>query len=244
MKKVYSILFIGNSYTYYEDMPTAIFQKIADAAGIEVKVTSVTKGAHTLAKMADPADVYGAQVQRALTGGEPYDYVILQEQSLRPALESVGEFYQAVRNLAARIRDIGAKPILYATWGRKTGNAKLTENGWTNESMTWKLAAAYDAIGTELNIPVAHAGLAFYDVYTSAPAVELYSADGSHPSYAGSFLAANTILAKIFQIDPITVEYSGSLSAENAEILRSAASRAVFQTPEIPEPYRTASEGV
>ena len=30
----YSILFIGNSYTYYNDMPTAIFEKMAEAAGL------------------------------------------------------------------------------------------------------------------------------------------------------------------------------------------------------------------
>ena len=243
-KKTYSILFIGNSYTYYNDMPATVFRKIADAAGVEVKVRSITNGGHTLEKMANPADPYGVQVQKALKSGEKYDYVILQEQSVRPASKNAEKFYQAVRSLVGRIRAIGAEPVLYATWGRKTGHATLAEYGWTNESMTWRLAAAYEAIGKELNIPVAHAGLAFYDVYTAKSGVELYSSDSTHPSYAGSFLAANTIFARIFQIDPVTVEFNGDLSEETAKLLRSAASRAVFQTPEIPEEYRTASEGV
>ena len=34
-----SILFIGNSYTFYNDMPTAIFAPMAEAAGLPLDVT-------------------------------------------------------------------------------------------------------------------------------------------------------------------------------------------------------------
>lgn len=244
VKKTYSILFIGNSYTYYNDMPTAIFKNLAKAAGYDVEITSITKGGYTLEQMADPNDIYGAQVEKALTGTKKYDYVILQEQSARPATALVENFYGAVRNLSARIQESGATPILYSTWGRKTGSDTLAKYGWTNESMTWKLAAAYEAIGKELNIPVAHVGLAFYDIYTDSSAINLYNADKSHPTYAGSYLAAATLFAEIFNEDPIEVNYNGSLSEENALMLRQAAARAVFQTPSIPDEYKTTSEGI
>ena len=243
-KSSYSILFIGNSYTYYSDMPTAIFRNLAKNAGYSVKVTAITNGGHTLEKMADPTDSYGLLVEKALTGNQKYDYVILQEQSARPATESAGKFYKAVRNLAARIRESGAEPILYSTWGRKTGNSTLDKYGCTNESMTWKLAAAYDAIGKELNIPVAHAGLAFYDIYTGESGINIYDDDKSHPSYAGSYLAASTLFAKIFNEDPTDINYKGSLTEENAATLRQAASKAVFHTPDIPDSYKTKSEGI
>ena len=48
MKKQYSILFIGNSMTYYHDMPTAIFEKMAASAGFDVTVRSVTAGGRFL----------------------------------------------------------------------------------------------------------------------------------------------------------------------------------------------------
>lgn len=243
-KSSYSILFIGNSYTYYSDMPTSIFRTLAKNAGYNVKVTAITNGGHTLEKMADTTDTYGLLVEKALTGNQKYDYVILQEQSARPATDSVGSFYKAVRNLAARIRESGAEPILYSTWGRKTGNSTLDKNGWTNESMTWKLAAAYDAIGKELNIHVAHVGLAFYDIYTGNSGINIYDSDKSHPSYAGSYLAASTLFAKIFNEDPTDINYKGSLTEENAATLRNAASKAVFQTPDIPNTYKTTSEGI
>ena len=244
MKKTYSILFIGNSYTYYNDMPTALFEKMATAAGYSVEVTAITKGAHTLAKFADPTDEYGAKVEAALNSDTRYDYVILQEQSVLPATNDPAEFYRAVRNLYDRIRLNRAKPILYSTWGRKTGNSTLSTNGWTNESMTWRLAAAYGAIGDETRTSVAHVGLAFYDVYTSQSKIDLYDADYTHPSYAGSYLAAATLFAKIFDVDPTTLTFTGELSGEQAAILLEAARKAVFETPAIPEEYQTSSKGI
>lgn len=235
--KSYSLLFIGNSYTYYNDMPTALFAPIAQAAGYRVDVTAITKGAHTLAKHADPADEYGAKVTAALTGEKKYDFILLQEQSLRPAAQSPASFFGAVRNLSARIRATGAEPILYATWGRKAGASALDTYGWTNESMTYRLAAGYAAIGAELDIPVVHVGLAFHAVYKNRAETELYNADLSHPSYAGSYLAAMTLFAGVFGIDPKTVPYDGDLTSAEAALLREAAYNAVFETPDIPEEY-------
>lgn len=244
MEKLYSVLLIGNSYTYYNDMPTELFGRIAESAGYRVEVTAITKGAHTLAAFANPTDTYGQEVEKALNGSKKYDYVILQEQSVRPASENAALFYDAVRNLAARIRATGAEPILYSTWGRKAGSSTLTSNGWTNESMTWKLAAAYGAIGEELNIRVAHAGLAFFDVYKNHSDIELYNADQSHPSYVGSFLAASTLFATVFGDDPTTLTYRGSVSEANAAVLYQAAKDAVFETPSVSDEYKTFSLGV
>ena len=244
MKCRYSILFIGNSYTYYNDMPTAIFEKLAESAGYEVKVTAVTKGSYKLCQFADPADEYGAMVEKALKGTEKYDFVILQEQSFRPASENAPDFYASVRNLSERIRATGATPILYATWGYKAGNSNLDKYGLTNESMTWKLAAAYRAIGDELGISVAHVGLAFYDVYTAQCGIELYNADRSHPSYAGSYLAAATLFARIFSADPTGAKYTGELTSNDAEILSRAAKRAVFEISSIPDEYIISSKGI
>ena len=244
MNRTYSILFIGNSYTYYNDMPTDIFEKFAEAAGYKVEVTAITKGAHKLYQFADPTDEYGAKVEKALTGTKKYDFVILQEQSIRPASENAPDFYASVRNLSERIRATGATPVLYSTWGYKTGNANLNKYSLTNESMTWKMAASYQAIGDELSIPVVHVGLAFYDVYTGDSGIELYDSDKSHPSYKGSYLVAATLFAGIFDADPTVVAYKGSLTSADADILREAAKKAVFETYSIPDEYQTTSKGV
>ena len=43
-KRAYSLLLIGNSYTYYHDMPTELFARMAESAGYTLDVTAITKG--------------------------------------------------------------------------------------------------------------------------------------------------------------------------------------------------------
>ena len=240
--KEYSVLFIGNSYTYFNEMPD-IFKNIAADLGYRVKVVSITKGGYQLYKHADPMDPIGEKVDAALCSGKKFDFVILQDQSVLPASDPA-KFYNAVRSLNQRIRYIGAVPVLYSTWGRKKGHSTLEQYGWTNESMTYQLAASYSAIGQELGIEVAHVGLAFYDVYTSAPQIELYHNDSTHPSLCGSFLAAYTLFAQIFNCDPTECAYENDLEQGHGAILRRAAKKAVFDTPMIPKEYEKVSLGI
>ncbi len=240
--KSYSFLFIGNSYTHYNDMPEQIFAKILKAAGYKATVTRITKGGWYLIDSAKSTDEVGKQVDAAFKMRN-YDYVILQEQSTCPAA-TPAKFYTGVRNLAEKVRADGATPILYGTWGRKAGHSVLANNGWTNESMTWMISAAYEAIGAELGIDVAFAGLSFYDIYTNNKNINLYDEDLTHPNATGSYLAAMTIFAKITGVDPTTVDYNANLTDEVAAILKEAARKAVFETPEIPAEYKTSSVGV
>lgn len=159
----------------------------------------------------------------------------MQEQSLRPAI-APEKFFAAVENLAARIRKTGAEILLYSTWGRHSDSADLEKNGLTNETMTYQLAASYEKIGKELSIPVAHAGLAFREIYTGESGIDLYNPDLSHPSYAGSYLAAATLYAKIFGEQ--APAFDGALSAADAALLRKTAKSHAEKAPEIPEEYK------
>ena len=234
--KTYNILFIGNSYTYTNDMPRVLFEKMAESCGYKVRVTAITKGSYTLEQFADPADPYGGKVMANLSAPGSYDYVILQEQSVRPITEPE-KFRAAVSNLESRIRAIGAQPILYATWGRKSGNDRLTELGLTNESMTWKLAAEYAAVGKKLDIPVMHVGAAFYDVNTTTD-IELYNEDLSHPAMEGSYLAALTLFCGIFGVDPQAVSYTANIPEENVSAMQESAKKVVLTEVVIPEAYK------
>lgn len=223
MKEKYRILFIGNSYTYFNDMPS-LFVQISEKAGYTVEVDSVVRGGWTLEKHALLTSETGAEVEARLCG-EPYDYVILQEQSVRPAVDPE-LFYCAVRKLVGRVRQTGAVPVLYSTWGRKVGSVKLNELGLTHESMTYALARAYRDIASELGVAVSYVGLAFLDV---GEAVELYDPDKSHPSLEGSYLAALTLFFTVFgDTDAV---YSCGLDKQTVSRLVSGARRAVYHTP-------------
>ena len=239
-----NVLFIGNSYTYYNTLWT-VFRGLAAKAGYKVKVSSITSGGYTLEKFADPNDEYGEKVAEALDSkhtGE-YDFVVLQEQSKRPALDDKREaFYDATRNLCERIRAIGAEPILYSTWARKEGSEDLTNEGWTVEDMAWRLDAAYSAIGKELDVKVAHVGLAFYEVIAASPETELYDPDKTHPSRTGTYLAAATIIAAMLELDPREIGYSIEDGERIKQILDTAAYNVTFNTPQIPEEYLIVTE--
>ena len=235
------VLFIGNSYTYYHDVDQK-FKGFADAVGIPVEVERITKGGYSFAHYLDHENEYGARVAAALDVGG-YDYVVLQEQSIRALTDPAG-FYSGVRGLSKMIRKSDATPVLYSTWGRKTGHAVLAERGWTNESMTWGLCAAYSAIGRELDVPVAFVGLAFFDIYTGQSGIELYNDDLTHPSNAGSYLAAATLFARIFDRKVEGNTFVDELTPADALILQRAADRAVFEAPDVPAEYMTSSEGV
>ncbi len=240
--KEYNILFIGNSYTYFNEMP-ALFQRVLQQNGYgKVHVNSVTNGGWTLLQHASSTDTYGKKVETELAKGI-YDYVILQEQSTRPVIDTP-LFYDGARAIVEKVRAAGAEPIFYQTWGRKEGNSTLREYDLTNESMTHKLAAAYTAIGEELSVPVAPVGYAFFDVHTAkGDTINLYDPDLTHPSKNGSYLAALTIMTKLLGIDPTTFTVRG-IDEDAAKVLTAAAKKAVEETPEIPEQYKTSSVGV
>ena len=223
------VLFIGNSYTYYNEVWT-MFEGIARADGRAVITDHVTKGGWTLEKMASLDDEYGKQVQEKLTDPEAhYDVVFLQEQSLLPAI-APELFFAAVRRLCQKVREEkGADVVLYQTWGRKTGSPQLEENNLTNESMTKLLAKSYGAAADECETALSPVGTAFYDVYTHHPEIELYNPDRSHPSAIGTYLAALCHFATVYQKTPIGNTYAPTdADAEAVQILQQAAHDAVF----------------
>jgi hypothetical protein len=144
----------------------------------------------------------------------------LQEQSVLPA-QKHESFAEGIRIVLALLGDQVDQVLLYATWGRKAGHKTLETNGWDTETMAKLLADSYDKAGAEFGFTVSHVGKAFLWVYTRHPEIELYDPDMTHPSYAGSCLAALTHYWTVFKEFP---ENTGSLalSSESIDIFRQA----------------------
>ena len=232
------VLFIGNSYTYCNDLPE-LFGRIARAYGYNVEIRSVTKGGHKLEWHADPNDECGAMTE-ALLGNEHFDAAVLQEYSIRPALEDKTPFFSAVQMLCGKLRRNGVlRILLYQTWGRKEPCETLAEHGWTNREMTLRLAAAYDKIAAEQGCLLSPVGTAFYDVNTNHPEVVLYTEDNSHPTLSGSYLAALCHFAVLYGVSPLSVPYTpAGVEPEEAAILKQAAADAVSGPSIVPDEYR------
>ena len=103
MKKL-RILFIGNSHTYYNDMPNMVAEK-SRKEGYDCEVTMIAHGGWFLEQHVQEPDVrfnilYGH-----------YDYVVLQEHSHPFGPEE--KLFDAVRQLNTWIREANAKPLVH-----------------------------------------------------------------------------------------------------------------------------------
>lgn len=181
------ILMLGNSLTYYNNMPSIL----ADITGAEV--VAHTKGGAHLAEQLDPNSQIGASTKAALEEGG-WDYVILQEQSAQPIKDNDPEYMNSVTELANRVRAIGATPIIYATWPYAEGAERLTGLGISSDEMGKRLHSSFEAASEATGTPVADVEGAFHDAEARDM---LYSDDGVHPSPIGSRLAAEVIAQTI-----------------------------------------------
>ena len=97
MKK---LLFVGNSFTYYHDLP-AMLEKLSCAAGYSIQTAAVTKGGWYLERYADPDNemyplLHETHEQRA------WDMIVLQDQSFSPAGHPE-RYLAAVRTLCSQL---------------------------------------------------------------------------------------------------------------------------------------------
>ena len=90
VQKHLRILFIGNSHTYFHDMP-AMVSDLAEKEGFSCDVTMIAHGGWFLAQHVKEPDV-----QFNIKYGK-YDYVVLQEHSHPFGPEE--KFYEAVHTL-------------------------------------------------------------------------------------------------------------------------------------------------
>jgi hypothetical protein len=103
------------------------------------------------------------------------------------------EFHKYVRLFDEAIKAKKARTVLYGTWARKDALEQ-------DQAM---LDYAYASIAKELHALFVPAGMTWQAVRKAKPALELYIADGSHPSPTGTYLAACCFLATLFDKSPV-----------------------------------------
>ena len=185
MNKEIKVLFIGNSYTFFNEM-NKIFENICASSDKFVITTLITRGGARLDGYSNHNTQSGMKVQEELKNG--YDYVFLQEQSNLPVVLR-DKFFNSVRSLVSDIRNYGSTPILYETWAKKAGHEALKKYNLSVHDMEDGLFSAYEDIGKELDVKVSMVGRCFkYCVDNEL--FDCYNKDLSHPSEVGSFIIA------------------------------------------------------
>ncbi len=176
------ILFLGNSFTYYHDLPKIVAEMLS------CEVQSHTRGGARLAEQLNPATEMGEKTLTALKE-EKWDYVVMQEQSFAP-VESFGAFLQSIKSLCVLIKENGATPVLYATWAYKENTEKLASTSLTYTEMADALRTNYSKAAIETDSLMADVGTLFTKVRAI---ITPYEPDNYHPSEAGTVLAASEI---------------------------------------------------
>ena len=222
-----NLLFIGNSHTYYNDLPH-LFDSLAVSGGKTVVTDMSAPGGYTLEQHTANANTLAKIAQ----GG--WDYVILQEQSQYPVIEfyRFGSMYPASRHLDSLIHQQGCQTAFFLTWGWRNGG-QHTINGHSSPffidyfHMQDSMTVAYTQIANELSALLLPAGNAWATARLQDTTIDLWQADNYHPRLAGSYLAACVFYAVFFDESPIGLSYIGGLSPEVADFLQRAADQTI-----------------
>jgi hypothetical protein len=214
------VLFIGNSYTHGNDLPGMV-RDLAASTDRRIDTGVMAPGGWWWRDHA----ASGATMD-AIANGD-WDFVVLQEQSMVPALPEMARRLSrpAAVTLSAAAIENGARPVLFLTWAHRDGNSEVGHAVYS--TMQRAIAGTYSEISTAVAGEIAPVGMAWWMARAERPDIGLYQTDGSHPSRAGSYLAAAVITATILDVDANDLDRTLGLSEETAATLRGFAARAV-----------------
>ena len=189
-----NILFIGNSFTFYNDMPN-ILEKLGSVNGFDVHVEHVTHGGYSLVQFINEAEV-ALELSEKLDERH-WNFVILQEHSRKP-LDNKTEFLSSIKSLNEMIRKQAGKTILYSTWSYRDHSSKLKSTGLTYNEFYSLLKNRYEEAGALIDAVVAPVGTVFHKITKDDSKIDLLVEDDSHPNIKGSFIAAFMFYSIIF----------------------------------------------
>ena len=165
------VLFVGNSLTYYHDMPAIMIGLIQqEQPDRPLKVAMVTGPG---ARLHD--HYHSGKLKEVLQKDGPWDWVVLQEKGGLP-LAQPEEVQRDTLLLARQVRERGARPILYVDW--------------MNPPISEGTDYGYHVIARRLRIDVVPVSDIWHGMRKELPDCELLRADGIHPNFVGSYVVA------------------------------------------------------
>ena len=220
-----AMLWVGNSFFYYNNSMHGHFGQLANSLGEKpaVRGTSVTISGsgldwHDMESLVRPNGLgrysfVGDNEIRFNPPGRQYDTVVMMDCSqcpIHPQLKDA--FVTFAKKDSEIIRASEMRPVLFMSWAYAD-----------KPEMTESLAEAYTTVGNANDALVIPAGLAFAKVRKVQPELNLYAPDKRHPSPAGTYLATCVTLAALTGRSPVGNSYTIGLDAETTQLLQKAA---------------------
>ena len=210
-----SVLFIGNSLTQANDLPT-VFKRFAAESSlhVDVDVRSITPGGALF------YDHWRRGEAVARLREQHPNFLILQGQSTEPLFAPQNFSYYAALFKTEADR-VGARTVLFSTWARPTSDPyyKESTSGGSPTEMQTRLNSAYASLAQTTGATLAPVGVAWERAQQVASEIQLL--DGTqHPSPAGTYLASAILFRAVFNTSPVGCTYYGGLPQTTAHILQ------------------------
>lgn len=213
ISKPAKVLFVGNSFTYYNDSLHHHLRQLVNAGKPLGEATSVMRSMTISgARLPEHAPAY-----EALAASDNWDVIVLQGHSLGPISAATAQGFAEAAAAFDRYNDAhGIQTALFMTWAYEG-----------KPEMTAPLNEQYTAVGNTLNALVVPVGLAFAAATEQEPQIVLRHGDLKHPTRAGSYLAACTFYAALYGESPVGLTYDAGLPADTAKTLQRIAEETV-----------------
>ncbi|MEL6717684.1 MAG: DUF4886 domain-containing protein [Bacteroidota bacterium] len=182
-----NVLFIGNSYTYFWNLPQLV-EIMCESQSIDLKTRQSTSGGVSLGThWRGERFLQSAEKIKS----EQFDAVVFQDHSRRSIdhPDSLLYFGKLWCDLAQKHQ---AETYLYMTWAR----------AW-NPLMQEKITAGYQKLAAMTQSKIVPVGPAWAYAKTLRPDLQLYDPDGSHPSTIGTYLSACVFFAVLTGKSPV-----------------------------------------
>lgn len=219
------ILYIGNSYLYYNDslhnhvrrMLEEVYDKEIDTGNYKSVTISGSRSWHHNIDYSIKYKNLGAE--------KPFELVIFQGGSGETDTFSERKiFSETLKKVIKTINKSGAEVALYMI------HAYSEPHENANPQMIEDIKKMYINAGNENNSMVIPVGIAFENAYMENPDIQLHkSFDGSHPSLLGTYLAACVVFSSITHETPLNIQYNyfNNISDEDRKFLQKIAHKTV-----------------
>lgn len=219
------ILFVGNSYLYYNDSLHNHVRRMAEEMNPQRKgffgYKSATIGGsrlshHNLDHLLDSKNI-GIN--------ESFQLVILQGGSGEVLDEdSRKSFNLDAKKMITQIKNNDGEALLYMT------HAYVPPHELYDPKMMEKIRYTYLKAANDYDVMVAPIGIAYMNAYKAKPDIKLHkSFDGTHPDILGTYLSACVLYATIFKKPSSEVKYNyfGAINYEDQKFLQNIADETV-----------------
>lgn len=180
------VLFIGNSYTYFWNLPKLV-ELMAKERNIELTTRQSTSGGVSLGT--HWRGERKLKSRERITSGD-FDAIVLQDHSLR-AIDHPDSLLIFGKKFIDLAKANNVKPYIYMTWAREG-----------NPSMLTAISNKYQELADKNQAHLVPVGKAWEYARQLRPDIQLHDPDTSHPSLLGTYLTACVFFAVLTGENP------------------------------------------